>query len=117
MNNMMLKSSEVNLLESIFNRKNGLGTIFKANYQSEMVTCRQIKFDRLSRYDLEGLYKDLEEIMYVFHPNVCPIIGVCADNIPTVYIMWNYFAKGSLYDILHVEKMEISLNKRLEIAK
>jgi hypothetical protein len=56
------KSSEIQLLEQIHHRKNGLGLIFKSSYNNKEVSCRVIKFDRLSRYDLEGLSKDMEEI-------------------------------------------------------
>ena len=59
----MISANDFNLLESIYSRSNGLGNIYKANYKSNEVTVRQLKFDRLSRYDLEGLSNDMEELM------------------------------------------------------
>ena len=56
------KSTEIQLQEQIHHRKNGLGLIFKSSYNNKEVSCRVIKFDRLSRYYLEGLSKDMEEI-------------------------------------------------------
>lgn len=61
---IMIKFSDINFLETIYHKKNGLGTIYKAMYLNKEVMCRVIKFDRLSRYDLEGISKDMEEIMY-----------------------------------------------------
>lgn len=62
-NDFMITASQFNVLESIYSRSNGLGNIYKANYNSHEVTVRQLKFDRLSRYDLEGLSNDMEELM------------------------------------------------------
>ena len=49
--------------EIIGTRKNGLGKIYKAQYKEFEIAARIITFDRLSRYDLEGLSKDIDEIM------------------------------------------------------
>jgi hypothetical protein len=59
----MISSNHFNLLENIFSRTNGLGNIYKANYSNKEVVVRQLKFDRLSRYDLEGLSNDMEDLM------------------------------------------------------
>ncbi len=58
----IVKLSEFNLLELIHSKKNGFGNIHKAMLYNTEVICRVVKFDRLSRYDLEGLQRDLEEI-------------------------------------------------------
>lgn len=59
---MIKKCTEIELVEQIFCRKNGLGNIFKSTHNGIDVGCRLIKFNRLSRYDLEGISKDMEEI-------------------------------------------------------
>jgi hypothetical protein len=46
----------------IGNKKNGFGKIHKGIHNNTDVCIRNIKFDRLSRYDLEGLQKDLDEL-------------------------------------------------------
>jgi len=51
--------------ELIGTRKNGLGRLYKAYYKDVEIADRIICFDRLSRYDLEGLSIDIEEIMYI----------------------------------------------------
>ena len=60
---MLVKSKDINLFQSVYSRKNGLGTLYKATFQGTDVICRVISFDRLSRYDLEGVSKDMEEVM------------------------------------------------------
>jgi hypothetical protein len=61
-NEIIVKSASINLLEVIHNKKYGFGTIHKALFNNNEVYARNIKFDRLSRYDLEGLQKDLDEL-------------------------------------------------------
>jgi Mg2+/Co2+ transporter CorB len=61
---LMIKFSDLSVLEQIYSRKYGLGSIHKAIYLKNDIICRVIKYDRLSRYDLEGLQKDMEEIVY-----------------------------------------------------
>lgn len=59
MTKINLKVSE----EIISSRKNGLGKIFKGFYKDFEIADRIVAFDRLSRYDLEGLSKDIDEIV------------------------------------------------------
>ena len=60
-----MNKTNIKVLEEIINsRKNGLGKIFKSFYKDSEIADRIIVFDRLSRYDLEGLSKDIDEIMY-----------------------------------------------------
>jgi hypothetical protein len=113
----MIKKNDINLLEILHTRKNGLGVIHKATYLKSEVACRVINFERLSRYDLEGLQKDIEDMSGINSQYVCSILGVSVDNIPFVYIVNTIFKLGSLYDVLHVQKMHIDLKKRMEIAK
>ena len=37
------------------------------------------------------------------HPNIALIMGVIP-HIPDIYIVFEYVAQGSLYDLLHVKK-------------
>lgn len=60
---IIVKFGEIKILETKHERKNGLGIIDKAEFRKVEVACRTIKFDRISRYDLEGLSKDIEEIL------------------------------------------------------
>ncbi len=64
-NEFFIKSTDFNILEKVHSRKNGFGVIFKATYRNCDVICRSIKFDRLSRYELEDFSTDFQEIMYI----------------------------------------------------
>jgi hypothetical protein len=49
--------------ELIFNRKYGLGKIYKSECKKFPVATRVIEFERLSRYDLEGLSNDINQLL------------------------------------------------------
>lgn len=48
---------------------------------------------------------------------MCPHIGLCVENIPNIYVLWPFYKNGSLYDLLHVQKIQLDLKSRLEMAK
>jgi hypothetical protein len=60
---ILVKVSDIQFLEQIHTKKNTLGVIFKSKVFNKEFSCRSVKFDRLSRYDLEGISKDIEELL------------------------------------------------------
>lgn len=63
LNDLLVKSSDLHIHKVVFQRQYGLGAIHKAEYQNRDVICRLIKYERFSRYDMEGLGKDLDLLM------------------------------------------------------
>jgi len=51
--------------ELIFSKKHGLGKIYKFECKNKTVATRVIEFERLSRYDLEGISDDIDQIGYL----------------------------------------------------
>jgi hypothetical protein len=60
---VLVKLADIQFLEQIHSKKNSLGIVFKSKIKNKECSCRSVKFDRLSRYDLEGISKDIEELM------------------------------------------------------
>lgn len=61
---VFINKADIKILEeTLSSRKNGLGKIYKGFHKEYEIADRIIAFDRLSRYDLEGLSKDIDEIM------------------------------------------------------
>lgn len=113
---LLIQRKDIVLLEAFPKRKNGLGTVYKGTYKGMDVTCRQITFDRLSRYDLEGISKDIEDLMKHQHQYVSDIIGVSVDDLPNIYIV-SPFYKLNLFNVLHEQKLNLDIKQRIEIAK
>ena len=114
--NYLLSFKNISLLNEIYSRKNGLGKIYKGTYKGEEIICRLVKFDRLSRYELEAITKDFELIIQLNNPNICKIIGICVEQDNIIMIISNYYKKGSLYDLLHIQKEKLSNKNKINIS-
>jgi len=56
----LINSKDIELQELMYRRKKyGLGAIFKAKYLIHDIACRVIKFERLTRYEMESLSNDI----------------------------------------------------------
>jgi len=60
--NFLIESKEISLHNLIYKKKNGFGSIYLATYKNEQVVCRVVKFDRLTRYELESLSNDIQSL-------------------------------------------------------
>jgi hypothetical protein len=114
--NLLIPFKDISLLNEIFSRKNGLGKIYKGTYKGEEIACRVVNFQRLSRYELEAITKDFEILIPLNNPNICKIIGICIEKDNMIMIVTNYYKKGSLFDLLHVQKEKLSDKNKLNIA-
>ena len=114
--NLLIPFKDITLLNEIFSRKNGLGKIYKGTYKGEEIACRVVDFQRLSRYELEAITKDFEILIPLNNPNLCKIIGICIEKDNTIMIVSNYYKKGSLFDLLHIQKEKLSDKNKLNIA-
>ena len=101
--NFIIKYKEIEIKEELFYRKNGLGKLFKGKYNNNDVVLRILNFDRLNRYEIEEIQKDIQIIINVKHQNILNIIGVCLNKENSIIIVMPYFTKGSLFDFLHSE--------------
>ena len=101
--NFIIKFKEIEIKEELFYRKNGLGKLFKGKYNNNDVVLRILNFDRLNRYEIEEIQKDIQIIINVKHQNILNIIGVCLNKENSIIIVMPYYSKGSLFDFLHNE--------------
>lgn len=99
--NFIIKIKEIEIKEELYYRKNGLGKLFKGKYNNDDVILRILNFDRLNRYEIEEIQKDIQIIINVKHKNILNIIGVCLNKENTIIIVMPYYKKGSLFDFLH----------------
>ena len=114
--NYLIPFKDILLKEELFSRKNGLGKIYKGIYNTEEITCRIVKFTRLSRYELEEIIKDFEIIIKLTNPYISKVIGLCIEQNNMVIIISNYYNKGSLFDLLHIKKEKLSNKNKINIA-
>ena len=114
--NYLIPFKDILLKEELFSKKNGLGKIYKGIYKKEEIVCRIVKFNRLSRYELEEITKDFEIIIKLSNPYISKVIGLCIEQNNTIIIISNYYNKGSLFDLLHIKKEKLSNKNKINIA-
>lgn len=98
--------------------KSSFGSISEGIYNNVSVYIRTIEFERLSRYNLEELSMDLDEIIKLNSPYLIKVIGVCIEKAPILYIL--YSKQGdSLKNILSSStnnSMKLTLKNKLNIV-
>ena len=113
----LVKEEDIEINEKIFERKNGLGIINKGKYKDENVIIRIIQFDRLSRYNIEDIIGDFENLIHLYHKNISTIIGYYISKDNKVILINKEFKNSSLYDYIHVKEKTLSKEQKLKIAK
>jgi len=118
--NFLIKIKEIEIKEELHYRKNGLGKLFKGKYNKDEVILRILNFDRLNRYEIEEIQKDIQNILNLKHQNILNFIGVCLNKENSVIIVMPYYKKGSLFDFLHnnnnENKIKLTLKQKINIS-
>ena len=112
----LIKEEDIIIGEKLFERKNGLGVINKGKYKNENVIIRIIKFDRLSRYNIEDIIGDFEKLMNLKHKNISNIIGYHITQDNRIFLISKEFKNGSLYDYIHKNENTLSSEEKMKIA-
>jgi serine/threonine protein kinase len=115
--NYLVNEEEITVGEKIFERKNGLGINNKGIYKKEDVIIRIIQFDRLSRYNIQDITNDIEQILPLNYNNISNIIGYSISNDNKVILIYKEFKNGSLYDYIHVKDKKLSKEEKIKIVK
>ena len=113
----LVKEEDIIIGDKIFERKNGLGIINKGKYKNEDVIIRVIQFDRLSRYNIEDIIGDFEQLIHLNHINISNMIGYCISEDNKVIIISREFKNGSLYDYIHINEKTLSDEEKMKISQ
>ena len=112
----LISLSDIKEGEEIKGRKQGLGKLLRANFKDSDVMFRKINFPRLSGYVIEELTGEIETHRKMQFPHVLPIIAIVIE-MPIIGFVTPIMPKGSLFDIIHVQKVQLTLNQKLDIGE
>lgn len=115
-NNFIIPFKAFSLTQQIYSRKKGLGIITKGTFKEQDIACREITFERISRYDQERIYEDIESIIKLNNSNICPLLGFCVQNENKIYIITSYYSNGSLFEFLHLKKLQMTYIEKIKMA-
>ena len=112
----LINENEIEMGEKLFEKKKGLGELYRGIYKNENVICRIIKFDRLSRYNIENIISDFKKIINLSHPNIDLFLGYYIGQDNKVIIVNKEYKNGSLYDYVQVNQKILSNEEKMNIA-
>jgi len=97
----------------------GFGTVYYGRYNGLEVAIKKLNIDPCSglmstnqRMELE---KEIETLKKVRHPRLVTFVGACF-TIPNVCIVTEYMSGGSLHQLLHVDKRELSTKDQIRMG-
>lgn len=61
-----INEDDLEIIEELPCKRNGLGTLYKANYSNHVVLYRKISFSRFSNYILEEFTNEVEALRATF---------------------------------------------------
>ena len=97
--------------------KKELGELHRGVYKNENAICRVIKFDRLSRYNIENIISDFEKIINLSDHNIDLLLRYYILNDNKGIIVNKQYKNDSLYDYVQVNKNILSNEDKMKIAK
>ena len=112
----LAKEEDIIIEDKLFERKNGLGIIYKGKYKNENAIIRIIQFDRISRYNIEDIIRDFEQLIYLSHSNISNMLGYFISQDNKVYLISKEYRNGSLYDYIHIKEKNLSKEEKMKIA-
>eukprot|EP00002_Diphylleia_rotans_P040670 TRINITY_DN9704_c0_g1_i4.p1 TRINITY_DN9704_c0_g1~~TRINITY_DN9704_c0_g1_i4.p1 ORF type:complete len:629 (-),score=92.08 TRINITY_DN9704_c0_g1_i4:240-2126(-) len=105
--------SEVKIIKKIGQGANG--EVYHGVWKNTDVAVKKVFSQQVSDTLLREFRAEVHTMSQLRHPNVCLFMGAWASP-PDMCIVMEYFARGSLYDVIHLYKSNLSLQRRLKMA-
>lgn len=115
MNSVRIQRNDLELFQEI--GSGGFGRIYRARWliNDHIVAVKVLHSTHLNNETRQIFFNELSILNGVRHPNIVTFYGACLNEDWLALIM-EYIPMGSLYQILHKEKLELSWPDRLAIA-
>jgi len=109
-----LESSEVEMGREL--GSGAFGTVFKGKMRGKAVAIKKLNVQQFDDETLASFKQEVAVMSKLRHPNIVSFLGACFE--PGEYMMvTELMARGSLWDLLHDEKVNLSFKKRMKMAK
>ena len=114
---------EISCKELTYERKlseGGYGIVYRGKWKHTTVAIKQIKKEVIEQDKLEEFKNECAVMEVIRHPNVVLFLGACT-KVPNLSIVLEFCTRGSLWNILHDQKVVLTWELRkkfaLDIAK
>ncbi|KAJ7966923.1 putative Protein kinase [Quillaja saponaria] len=89
--------------------------LYKGTFYNQDVAIKVLKTEHLSANIKREFAQEVHILSKVQHKNVVKFIGACTQP-PSLFIVTEYMSGGSMYDLLHKEKVVLTLPSLLKVA-
>ena len=112
---IQINRNDIELYEEI--GSGGFGAVHRAKWlRSDMIVAvKKLHLIHLNKDAEKNLFNELSLLNRIRHPNIISFYGACLEKDHYALIM-EFMSLGSLYHILHEEKLQFSWSQRFSIA-
>ncbi|KAF8821103.1 protein kinase domain-containing protein, partial [Cardiosporidium cionae] len=117
MNNALLASLEIDPAEVKVTFEVGVGAtsvVFKGLWRGTDVALKRLKVN-VSEDNTREFLKELAIMTRLRHPNLVLLMGIISQTAP-YYVVTEFCAGGTLFDILHKYRINLTWSQRIKIA-
>lgn len=82
------------------------GHVYSGEYRGADVAIKKLKHQKMTKSQLEEFQQEAAVMVGLRHPNIVLFMGVCVDP-PELCIITEFMSRGSLYDVLHNDKLQL----------
>jgi len=86
--------------------RGSFGEVYRAIWRRTVVAVKKIPANKIEDQFISELYHEANLMLKIRHPNVLVFLGVCTVK-PNICIVTEIMSRGSLYDVLHDENIDI----------
>lgn len=79
----------------------GFGDVYFAQWKNEVVACKILHFEKLSKRRLEDFQSEAKILGKLKHPNIVKLIGACVG--PPKFCIVTEYMEVSLYEVIHID--------------
>jgi len=108
-----LRSSEIKIESEI--GRGSFGIVYKGKVRGKEVAVKKL-FDSKDDFNIEIFRREVGIMSTLKHPNLLLFIGACTEPAFLMFVT-ELMPRGSVYDILHDEKLQLSMSQRMKMAK
>jgi serine/threonine protein kinase/ABC-type branched-subunit amino acid transport system substrate-binding protein len=82
------------------------GHVYCGEYRGADVAIKKLKVPKMNKQQLDEFLQEAAVMVGLRHPNIVLFMGVCVDP-PELCIITEFMMRGSLYDVLHNDKLQL----------
>eukprot|EP00002_Diphylleia_rotans_P006635 TRINITY_DN159_c0_g1_i7.p1 TRINITY_DN159_c0_g1~~TRINITY_DN159_c0_g1_i7.p1 ORF type:complete len:2480 (-),score=532.94 TRINITY_DN159_c0_g1_i7:244-7683(-) len=88
------------------------GEVFKGTWRGTEVAIKRLNFEKITKGAIKEFESEVSIMVELRHPNVVLYMAACVEP-PNLCIVSELMTRGSLYDIIHNEQIEMTLDMQM----